>query len=380
MDREHGEEDHPEKRSGPMDRYEMLFENNPIVIWEHDFSQSKAYIDELAAETVEMEEYLRSNPEEVVELFDRVRTIGVNQNAVEYYRADSKEHLLENVDQVLSEEAWDLTIDLWTSVAEGKTRFRGETVARTFDGERRHQILDMYVPTVHAHDYARVYMTGTDIHELKLRERELERERDRLEEFASLVSHDLRNPLTVAQGRIELAREESESEHLESAANAIDRSLELIDDVLSLARAGKQVSESEPVELPTLVRSCMDNVETREATLDIDAHASIRANRSRLSQLLENLIRNAVEHGGEDLIITVGDLDDGFYLEDNGHGIPEEERERVFEAGYSLDPEGTGFGLSIVKEVAEAHGWEISLTESSQGGARFEITGVEFVG
>ena len=312
-------------------------------------------------------------------LFERVRTIGVNQNAVEYYRADSKEHLLENVDQVLSEEAWDLTINLWTSVAEGQTRFRGETVARTFDGERRHQILDMYVPEPHANDYARVYMTGTDIHDLKRRESELERERDRLEEFASIVSHDLRNPLTVAQGRIELAMEESESEHLESAANAIDRSLELVDDVLSLARAGKHVREFEPVELPSLVQSCMDNVETRDATLNTHVQSSIQANRSRLSQLFENLIRNAVDHGGKNLSITVGDIDEGFYFEDNGDGIPEAEREHVFEAGYTLNPEGTGFGLSIVKEVAEAHGWDVSLTESAQGGARFEITGVDFV-
>ena len=71
-------------------------------------------------------------------------------------------------------------------------------------------------------------------------------------------------------------------------------------------------------------------------------------------------------------------LEDGFYVEDDGPGIPEENRTDIFDSGYSTTGEGTGFGLSIVKRVAEAHGWDITVTESEVGGARFEITGVEF--
>nr|WP_079991684.1 ATP-binding protein [Halobaculum gomorrense] len=74
----------------------------------------------------------------------------------------------------------------------------------------------------------------------------------------------------------------------------------------------------------------------------------------------------------------VGVLDDGFYIEDDGPGIPENKREDVFDAGYSTAEDGAGFGLSIVKHVAEAHGWEIQVTDGSEGGARFEITGIEF--
>lgn len=360
------------------DRYQMLFENNPIVIWEHDFSKAKAYVDGLATAANDLWEYLQSNPTEVAELFDRVQTNGVNQNAVEYYRADSKEHLLNNVDQVLGEEAWNLTIDLWQSIADGKTRFRGETVAQTFDGERRHQILDLYVPEAHADDYGRVYMTGTDINELKRREHELERERDRLDEFASIVSHDLRNPLNVAQGRIELAQQNGESEHLQDALEAINRSLELIEDMLTLARAGKHVSEMESVDLASLVRVCENNVEIPDATINVDLHTIIKADRSRVSQLFENLIRNAVEHGSDDVTVTVGKLERGFFIEDDGPGIPIEDRGKIFDAGYSSNPEGTGFGLGIVSEIVEAHGWEINITEGSEGGARFEITSVEF--
>ena len=88
---------------------------------------------------------------------------------------------------------------------------------------------------------------------------------------------------------------------------------------------------------------------------------------------------DAIDHGGEDVSITVGRLDDGFYVADDGAGIPEAERDRVFRVGYSTGESGTGFGLNIVKQVAEAHGWSIRVTEGDEGGARFEITGVEFV-
>jgi signal transduction histidine kinase len=75
---------------------------------------------------------------------------------------------------------------------------------------------------------------------------------------------------------------------------------------------------------------------------------------------------------------VVGTFDDGFYVADDGPGVPEADRESVFESGYSTDREGTGLGLTIVQEIAEAHGWEVSVTDSESGGARFEITGVEF--
>lgn len=101
--------------------------------------------------------------------------------------------------------------------------------------------------------------------------------------------------------------------------------------------------------------------------------------RSRLQQLLENLIRNSIEHAGEEVTVTVGALEDGFYVEDDGPGIPADERDEEFAAGHSTSEGGTGFGLRIVQQVVEAHDWSIQLTEGSDGGARFEITGVELV-
>ena len=72
----------------------------------------------------------------------------------------------------------------------------------------------------------------------------------------------------------------------------------------------------------------------------------------------------------------MGTLPDGLYVADDGPGITEENYDEIFEHGYSTTPDGTGIGLGIVKQIAEAHGWEIRATESSEGGARFEITGM----
>jgi len=211
---------------------------------------------------------------------------------------------------------------------------------------------------------------------LRGRQQELERQNDRLEEFASIVSHDLRNPLNVAQGRLELARMDCDSEHLDTVAGAHDRIEALVDDLLTLARGSDSVDDPEDVDLAALVRDCWTTVDTADATYVLDTDRTVRGDRSRLRQLLENLIRNAVEHGGPGVTVTVGDLDDGFYVEDDGPGVPAEKREQVFEEGFSTTAGGTGYGLAIVEQVVEAHGWAVRLTDSDNGGARFEVTGV----
>jgi len=212
---------------------------------------------------------------------------------------------------------------------------------------------------------------------LRQREAELSRQNDRLEEFASVVSHDLRNPLNVASGHLDLLAEDCDSDHVEDVRQAHERMGDLIDDLLTLAREGDGVSRPEPVTLDVAARTCWESVATGDATLVCDAADTISADRSRLHQLLENLFRNSVEHGGEAVTVRLENLPDGFAVEDDGSGIDPADRDSVFDAGYTTADAGSGFGLSIVEEVAEAHGWDVTLTESAAGGARFEITGVD---
>ena len=230
-------------------------------------------------------------------------------------------------------------------------------------------------------------------------ERTLERQNERLERFASIVSHDLRNPLQVARGRLAHVDSGETAEHLDEAVAALDRMEELVDDLLDLARDGRDLDVTESVDVADVARSAWGNVETPASDLRVEVTGTVTADASRLTQLFENLFRNSVEHsstrnrtesgdsvehgdgGGPGdgrsaagITVTVGAMDDGFYVADDGPGIPESERDRIFETGYSTNEDGTGFGLDIVREIVAAHGWAVTVTESETGGARFELT------
>jgi len=225
------------------------------------------------------------------------------------------------------------------------------------------------------------YMLFLEDHtEERERREQLERRNNQLEAFASVVSHDLRNPLNVAIGNIGMAKKEDDNQsQVEAAEAALERMEQLIEDVLTLARQGKDVDEFERVELGETVQLAWATIDQKLAEMEYEELSAITADGERLRRLLENLFRNAIEHGGEDVGITVGMLDDGegFYLEDDGPGIPEHKRDEIFEAGYTTGDDGTGLGLAIVGSIVEAHGWEISAAESQSGGARFEVRGVQ---
>lgn len=225
-----------------------------------------------------------------------------------------------------------------------------------------------------------------DVTELERYAAELEQRTEQLEQFASVLSHDLRNPVTVAAGRIELELEGEDSENLRTARHAIDRIEATIDDLLTLAHSGETVTDPEPLALRTVAEDAWETSDTGSVTLsfEIDDEYRIRADRSRLATLLENLFRNAADHGGRH--VTVGPIESesadasDFFVADDGPGVPVDERDWVFEYGYSTADEGTGFGLAIVRSVADAHDWSVAVTESDEGGARFEVTGTESPG
>ncbi len=219
---------------------------------------------------------------------------------------------------------------------------------------------------------------------------ELQRQNMRLDEFASIVSHDLRNPLSVAMGGTELAKETGNPEDFERVHLAHERMDRMIGELLTLARQGVDLSDLEPVSLQAVAA---DAQRTVGQDLDIRFHddTKLRADPERLAAVFENLFRNSVEHGstssrdgesrpddaGEHAgpTIEVGLLanDDGFYVADDGPGIPLDERDDVFDQGYTTASQGTGIGLAIVRRVADAHGWDVRVTESESGGARFEF-------
>jgi len=215
------------------------------------------------------------------------------------------------------------------------------------------------------------------------REAALAERNERLEEFASVVSHDLRNPLSVAAGRLELARDTYErseideegptvDDHLAHVADGLDRIDQLIDDLLKLTRGTTDPVDPEPVSLAAVADRAWQTVSNDDATLDVTGDATVRADASRLRQLFENLFRNAVEHAGADVTIEVrlrdeGEETVGFAVVDDGPGIPAADRENVFDSGYSTTADGTGLGLAIVQQVAVDHGWTVTAEAGADG-------------
>ncbi|WP_323171558.1 ATP-binding protein [Natrialba sp. PRR66] len=263
-----------------------------------------------------------------------------------------------------------------------------EVVRETADGPR--PFLLRNIPVATTDGTTRGYLIYTDLTELKLRERELQRKNERLDQFASIVSHDLRNPLGVADGYLELALQKARESQTDEAAptataeleeiqRAHDRMKRLIEDVLTMAR-GKRVEDPPPVDIDTIATTAWNNVDTDTASLEATSDTQLAADRGRLLQLFENLFRNAIEHAGPAVSVRVDSLPNGFAVEDDGPGIPPGERDSVLEPGQSSTADNTGLGLAIVAQIAAEHGWTLDLSsaantaDTATPGARFEFS------
>ena len=252
------------------------------------------------------------------------------------------------------------------------------TVARVGAGETRRDYLVRVVPD--DAESAGGFVVLTEVTPERERIRELEAERDRLDEFASIVSHDLRGPLDVANAHLEAAEIRGDEVHFRKIEQVHERIRRIVEEVLDLARRGRIIDEVGPVALDEVAEAAWESVPTADASLVVATEETVEADASRLQQLLENLFRNAIDHGGSDVTVEVGTTGDGFYVVDDGPGIPADRRERIFEPDVSGSEGGSGLGLFVVRRIAEAHGWSAGATDpeedADRDGARFECTGV----
>ena len=285
----------------------------------------------------------------------------------------AEELLGESIDDYIAPPETDLETpadELNRRLREGEN-LRMEVQRMTADGVR--DFLLYVVPMELGAENVAGFAIYSDITERKERERALRRQNERLDEFASVVSHDLRNPIAIADGYLDMARETGDPEHFQKVADAIDRMDALVEDLLELAREGEVVGDAEPVSVAAIAEAAWNHVDTAAATLQLGDTPTVEADADRLTELFENLFRNAVEHCGPTVTVTIAATGDGFEVTDDGPGIPEDDREDVFEAGFTTTDEGTGFGLPIVRRIAEAHGWEVTAGESADGGACFSF-------
>ena len=171
--------------------------------------------------------------------------------------------------------------------------------------------------------------------------------------------------------------------YVDSASDAVTRIEQRIQQVLALSRS-EEDDEAEATEfsLSEVAERVWKRVSTGTTSAEIEPGIKLTGNEPRVERLLMNLFRNAIEHGGETVSVTVGELEerDGFFVEDDGPGIPAGVREKVFDWHYSTKSGGTGIGLRSVQQIIDTEGWNISITASSTGGARFEIVMEQTVG
>ena len=261
------------------------------------------------------------------------------------------------------------------------------TVESELDGRHFHNIV---VPVDIRTERDTFQLIARDVTERTERARELKRKNERLDRFASMVSHDLQGPLDIASMNAKLLAEafEERPEELEAIQRSHDRMERLIEDVLTLARQGNTIDDPAATTIGTAAEKVWPHVDADGTDLVVETDQQIMADGARLQELLSNLFRNATIHGHASTVRVgtradgasdgdPGDPDLAFYVADDGLGIPEEEYDTVFETGFSTAGDGTGFGLAIVEQIAHAHGWTIELGESESGGARFDVSGVE---
>jgi len=273
---------------------------------------------------------------------------------------------------------------LWETILDGEV-WQGEVINERRDGSR--YVIDQTIAPITDEDgdLDGFVAINRDITQLKSYERELEKQNERLKQYGQTVAHDLRNPLTLLEAELAMVEDELETsdgpvdpdrllDRWTDVTSVADRMRALIDDLLTMAEQGQLVLDPEPVSLEAVAEDAWRQVGSTEATL-VSEETVVDADPDRLRELLSNMFRNAIEHAGADVEVRVGPLESvpGFYVEDDGSGIPPGDRDRVLERGFTTDEEGTGYGLAIVVQIAEGHGWDVSVTDGVDGGARFEF-------
>ena len=213
-----------------------------------------------------------------------------------------------------------------------------------------------------------------DVTDRELERRRLREQNERFDRLARVVSHDLQTPLEAARGQAELAVEAGDLKHAERALEAIDRVDELREGLAEMLRVRDVVDETEPVDVGTVCRAAWAMVSPPDrARLEVGDLPELEADPEAAERLFENLLSNAVDHGGNDVTVRVEPTADGFRVADDGPGIPADEREQVFQLGYTTGHDGSGVGLVSVRQIVAAHGWTVAVGESADGGASFEI-------
>lgn len=213
---------------------------------------------------------------------------------------------------------------------------------------------------------------------------------EHLQRFAYTLSHDLQEPLRMVSSYLELLETELEAEldeqtreYFDYASGGAERMREMIDGLLEYSRVesrGEAFTETDATEvLSEVCRTLELKIEDADAAVRFDEFPTVSADEGQLGQLFQNLLTNAIDHGGSGVRIdvTAEERADAFEfaIADDGPGIPESSRDDLFGLfSKGRDSEGTGMGLAICERTVERHGGEIWIDSEVEGAtARFTL-------
>ncbi|OKY77095.1 MAG: Signal transduction histidine kinase containing PAS domain [Candidatus Methanohalarchaeum thermophilum] len=219
--------------------------------------------------------------------------------------------------------------------------------------------------------------------ERHIQERE---EAEKREDFLhSLLRHDVRNKLQITQGYLDLSKSHNLPRKVENyfsqAEEATKKSVEIIEKVRTLRKLSEEEEKNE-IKLCQLLQNVIDNhkkvLEENKIELNCQKKEIKALGGPLLEELFSNLLENAVKHADcEKIKISVkeGETLNTITVEDNGKGIPDEIKPKIFKRGFKdKETGGTGLGLYLAKEITENYGGKIEVRDSELGGARFDVT------
>lgn len=393
-------------------RYQRIFDTNALGIQETNMSILARDLALLKAKGVtDLMGYIQENQQVLMTWLESTHITDINTAMLSLTGAPNKEYFMNNIEEFLTEQAFDAFVQETLAIWNGETSFTGEIEIRQASGEIKVLQYTTNFPT--DGNFEHLVYTYVDITDIRRQQHTIEEQvallnekntileryiesNMQLENFAYVASHDLQTPLRAIMGFTQVLRDELEERlddeqrryfgHIVNATGNMNR---LIEDLLTYSRVNTRDTNWEQLSpkelLQNLLVELQPEVEAHQALVQLhDLPATIQGDRTRLRQLFQNLITNALkfrQEGQVPLVDIHAAQDERFWhfvVRDNGIGVEPEYQQRIFLLFQKLhspdDYEGTGIGLAVCKTIVEQHGGQIWLKSTPGEGASFHFT------
>ena len=356
-------------------RFKYLFEQSPVSIWEEDFSEVYKYINVLKKKGIEdFTDYFGKHLDEVRKCSQMVRILDINEMTIKIFNAKTKNDLIINLGSIFTEESLQAFIGQLCTIAQNEIRFKGECINKKLDERLINVLLEFNVVPGYEKDYSRVLISLTDITEQKRAEEELKNGRERLKMLNKIIRHDIANDFIVIKSAISIYRRVSDTKMIDEIERRVDKSLNTIDSYRKYESFIDLNQDLYELEIADILNDII--AEFPKIKFNIQGNCKVFADNA-LDSVFTNLITNSIKHGSStkiDIKISLEDNMCKINFIDNGMGIPDKIKGKIFDEGFFHGKAGhTGIGLHIIKQTIERYGGSISIEDNKPRGAIFII-------